>query len=631
MRNLIVFLLLVVTATSYAQINPMHAEINRALVRDGITAEAFVIGIGTAPKDHPDAHELAMENAIASVYTQVADSVRAIILANADAAFQDNVAAHYSTVAQMPVVAVELPGIVEVTLPFGRSTDDKNAYFVAAFDRKEIINLYAKKAKKLREAINKTLADDNIGNPTSTAAQYLDTYRRYEELKEAELIMVGAEYNPHPKEAFKKLYEYQKSEGSQQETINYLDTYFQNTVPVMLNSTASLAHLIVTQLEMQGANSPPRDRVQLDMFTYGITGAPTSVSEIFVNAIEREMTKKWDTILKTRLISNPEYPYSAIHSLGFGRDVNSRLTGTYWERGNKVTIRATLRDVNTGEFQAVGIVRFNKNALENIRSDRYRPHDYEAIMDRLVVEAKEKIGQNYRNAAYILPTPGPEQSDVTTTVAKTDRGAPQGKETTTPVIEGVTTPVIHNAGFKVELNTNKGSGAVPFAIGEKAQFFVNVNQAAYIRLLFEQDGKWSQLAEDQYVKPEQATRWLEIPGDFVFAEPEGLGQLVVLAKTTAFEPITDFYYQDGYRYIGKPSSPSGTLTAEARYKETLETEFVLKGPINRNFKKDIEQADILLKGPVNRSFEKDNPINPVSMDDSVARASIYLITTKPTR
>ena len=58
---------------------------------------------------------------------------------------------------------------------------------------------------------------------------------------------------------------------------------------------------------------------------------------------------------------------------------------------------------------------------------------------------------------------------------------------------------------------------------------------------------------------------------------------------------------------------------------------MLKGPINRIFKKDVEQADILLKGPINRNFEKNSAINPVSVDDSVARASIYLITTKPTR
>ncbi len=632
MKNLVVVLLLVVTATGYAQIDPMQAEINGALARDGITTQAFVIGIGTAPKHLSNAEELARENAIADVYTQVASSVRAIILANRDTAFQDNVAEHYSTVAQMPVVAMPLPRIVEVPLSPGRSSDDKHTYVVVAFNREEIINLYAKKAEKLREAINATLAQDTIGNPTDAAGQYLNTYRRYEELKETELVMIGAKYNPNPRDAFDRLYAYTKAEGSQQQTINYLDTYFQNTVPVMLNSSASVATVIATQFEMQGASSPSRDRVQLDPFTYGITEVPTNVSAVLVNAIEREMTKKWDTILKTKLISNPEHPYSSVHSLGFGRNVNSRLTGTYWERGNKITVRATLRDVNTGEFQAVAIVRFNKHALTNIRTDRYKPHNYETIVQNLMIHAKEQIGQNSRIAARHS---GSSQSKPTTATASISARVPQADETTSVPTsggmgqtDGMTTPVAHNSAFRVQLRSDKGFGSQTYAVGERARFFVNVNQPAYIRLLYQQDGRWSQLAEDQYVKPEQITQWLEIPGDFVFAEPEGVGELVVQAKTIGFKPIADFYYEGGYRYIGKPRLAPAELTLEARYKEMLETEFMLKGPINRNFKKDVERADFLLKGPTNRDFRQDSPIPPSPKGDTAetSTASIYLTT-----
>ena len=270
MRNLVVFLLLVLTITVHAQMDLMRNEIHSALGRDGITAEDYVIGIGTAAKHEPNAEELAMENAIAEVYKQVAENFRAIILANRDAAFHDNVAEHYSTVAQMPTVPVKLPRIVEVPLSPGRSSDDENTYFIAAFRRQEIVDLYASRAEALRDKINTALAADMPVDPTYAAKQYLKTYSDYEELKEAELIMMGAEYNPDPQGAFHTLYDHTKAASSQQEVFNYLDTYFQNAGPVLLNTTAGIATLITTQFDIQNPTSSSLGLVQLDQFTYGI-------------------------------------------------------------------------------------------------------------------------------------------------------------------------------------------------------------------------------------------------------------------------------------------------------------------------------------------------------------------------
>ena len=70
------------------------------------------------------------------------------------------------------------------------------------------------------------------GDPTDAAEQYLGTYRRYEELKEAELIIVGSAYQPNSEEAFEKLLDYMETEGSQEETIDFLDNYFQNVSPL---------------------------------------------------------------------------------------------------------------------------------------------------------------------------------------------------------------------------------------------------------------------------------------------------------------------------------------------------------------------------------------------------------------
>ena len=383
MRNLVVFLLLVVTTTVYAQIQPIHREISEAMQRDGITNREFVVGIGTALKHLPDAKQLAREDALTDVYFQVADNVRVILHASNDEPFHEDVAEYYSTVAQMPVVPIRLPRLVRVRLDL--STDDQNTYAVMAFNRQKIIDLYTQKAEKLRAEINQILAEglELGGDPADAAKQYLGTYRRYEELKEAELIIVGSAYKPNAKEAFEKLLGYMETKGSQEETIDFLDTYFQNVSPLVINHSNGVAEAITMQLEMQGA-AAPSTIVQLDGFTYGITEVPTGFAPVLVWGLEQRMMGKWTPILKATLKHKNRF--------GLGSNVDARLSGTYWERGNKVTIRAILRDAKTGEFQAVAILRFNKNALTNIRNDRYIPSNYEELVREQKIVAQGKLG-----------------------------------------------------------------------------------------------------------------------------------------------------------------------------------------------------------------------------------------------
>ena len=621
MRNLLVLLLLTLTVTAHAQMSPIRDEINTALGSYGITAEEYVIGIGTAPKHLPNAEELAMENAIADVYKQVAKNFRAIIFANREEHFHDNVAEHYSTVAQLPKVVVKLPRIQEIPLRPGRSSDNTNTYFIVVFNRQEIVDLYARNAQKLRDRINTTLAQNRLGDPAYAAQQYLKTYRDYEELKEAELIMIGAEYNPDPREAFRKLYDYTKSENSQEDVFNYLDTYFQNAGPVLLNETSGIATLIATQFEIQSQASRSAGMVQLDQFTYGIAEVTGGFSAYFVNVLQRELAAKGQVVLATHMAS--DQAHRPVHPLGFGRGVNSRLTGTYWERGNKVTLRTTLRDVNTGEFQAVAIVRFDKRLLTDIRTDRYKPANYEHILDTRVIEAKAHLGKRQRLS---IPRPPAEPHPSTPNIGSSSPADSASIDTTNTWKPDTAKSVdLHNAGFKVQVRTDKGFGAQTYAVGEKARFFVNVNRGAYLRVLYEQDKKWSQLVEDQYVKPEQATQWLEIPGDFVFAEPIGVGILEVQAKTTPFDPITDVYYKDGYRYIGTPPPDPSTLTAAAKMEALIAAGYAVKGPINRHFREDIQRANSLLKGPTNMDFRVNRP-SEMDASGETSSTRIYLTT-----
>ena len=607
MRNLVVFLLLTLTITAYAQIRPIDREITDAKVRDGIYEREYVIGIGTAPKHLPDAKKLAQEDAIANVFLQVANNVRAVIHASRDEPFHEDVSEHYSTVAQMPIVPIQMPRIVRVRLSSGRSSDDTNTYAVVAYNRQEIIDLYTQKAKKLRTEINQILAEGLRGDTESVAEQYLGTYRRYEALKEAELIIVGTEYKPNAKAAFDKLYNYMDTEGSQEETIDFLDSYFQNVSPLAINTPNTVAQAITMQLEIQGAASP-HTKVQLDEFTYGTTEVPTGFAPILIKGMELKMMGKWTPVLKSA--SGPWNSY------GLGSNVDARLTGTYWERGNKVTIRTALRDARTGDFKAVAIVRFNKGALgDKVREDKYKPGNYEDIGRDQMIAAHDTLGgsggSNWKSPQ--APTGG--GSDVVTTtpaggsevIPTTPAGGGLEVVTTTPVSE-TTEPIVQNEGFKLQLKTKKGPGSQTYMIGERMWIQVKVNQPGYIRVVYQQDGRWSQLTEDLKVPSAGVSKWLEVPGNFVCVEPEGVGQLMVLAKTEPFKPFTDVYYEDGHRYIGKRPAPPGTITTAQRDAEAVEVQYVLRGFMNKDLKENVVAAKPILRDFVNLdpAFQKSN-------------------------
>ena len=638
MRNLVVFLLLTLTITAYAQIQPIHKEISEAMQRDGITKREFVVGIGTALKHLSDAKQLAREDALTDVYFQVADNVRAILHATNDEPLHEDVAEHYSTVAQMPIVPITLPRIVRVRLDL--STDDRHTYSVVAVNRQKIIDLYTQKAEKLRAEINQTLAEglELGGDPTDAAEQFLGTYRRYEELKEAELIIVGSAYQPNAKEAFEKLLDYTETEGSQEATIDYLENYFQNVSPLVINHSNAVAEAITLQFEMQGA-AAPMTQVQLDNFTYGTTEVPTGFAPILVKAVAKRMMGRWTPIRKATLKHTNRF--------GLGSNVDARLSGSYWERGNKVTIRATLRDVKTGEFQAVAILRFNKNALTNVNPDRYKPSNYEDLVRDQKVVAQGKVGRNRRsNWMPAGSSPAPSTLATGTTTPTPTGGSTTSLTSTEVSIPSETSlPVVYNNTFRLQVSTEKGPGSQTYTIGEQMRIFVMANQAAYIRVLYRQAGRWSQLAEDFQIIPTQVSQLKEVPGNFVCVEPEGIGQVLVLAKTTPFKPLTEVYYEDGHRYIGKPPAPAGTITAAQKDAETVEVQYLLRSFNNKEFKKNAVEANPRMKSfidvprglPAPASTDTATPTNTTAvlmMEETegnhvgTAIESIYLTTVR---
>ena len=552
MRTLLVCFLIIVTTTAFAQLE-RTTLVNTALSDAGVTAADFIIGIGTADKELPESRELARERAVKAVFDQLNSRIRNIILAskNRPGGGHQNVAAHYSTVAQEPRVVVELPRIVDISLSPGAH----NIYAVVAVNRQELIDFYARKAEGVRTEIDTLLNEPSLaGDPTYTAKQYLGTYARYEALKEAEMIMLGADAYLTPDEIFQTL---QQHVTEQHDVIYNVDRYFESQYPV--TDVRSVAHVISTQLAMQEAS--PTSRVQLDPFTYDISEMPSQFSVALGSALEQALTVQWATFAPP----GPSTP--AAHPLGFGRNITSRLSGTLWELGNKITVRATLRDVMTGEFQAAAVVKFNKN-LKNINVDRYAPPNYQYVVDTLVADAEFQLVGGFGNAAaHRFTHPSSTGSDLAE--ANQNISIREHRETSPPAQHTSPQPQSNavktkddtsylGSGFTVELRTDRPDKGNYFYIGERTSVYVRVNRPAYFRLGYGfADERYAILRDNEYIDASKVNEWVKVPGTLVFTEPEGSEYLRVVAQETELPPIRT-YTEGMNRFLSVDASNSDT-------------------------------------------------------------------------
>ena len=598
MRTLLVCLLIVVTTTAFAQIE-RTTLVNTALSDAGVTTTDFIIGIGTADKRAPNAHDLARERAVKAVFEQLNGRIRNIILAskNRPGGGHQNVAAHYSTVAQEPRVVVELPRIVDIPLAPGAH----NSYAVVAVNRQELIDFYARKAETLRTEIDAILNDPSLaGNPTYTAKQYLGTYARYEALKEAEMIMLGADAYLTPEEIFQIL---RQHVTEQHDAIYNVDRYFESQYPV--TDVQSVAQVISTQLALQDAS--PTARVQLDPFTYDISEMPSQFSVSLGSALEQALTVQWATFAPP----GPSTP--AVHPFGFGRNITSRLSGTFWALGNKITVRATLRDVMTGEFQAAAIVKFNKN-LKNINVGRYAPPNYQYVVDTLVADAEFQLVSGFGNAAVHRFT-HPPSTDSDLSEASQNISTREDRETSPPAqpdtrpaqqtssqpgpnaVETRDETAYIGSGFTVELRTDRPERGNYFYIGERTSVYVRVNRPAYFRLGYGfADGRYAILRDNEYIDTSKVNTWVKVSGTLVFTEPEGSEYLRVVAQETELPPIQT--YTEGMNRFLTVDEPNSDMGLRGGIKQARANMIALRGAVMESDTGNQDVSELNVRGVV---------------------------------
>lgn len=205
-----------------------------------------------------------------------------------------------------------------------------------------------------------------------------------------------------------------------------------------------------------------------------------------------EFSNRINQSLTSVLVRNSGYSVIATGS----KQGDYLLTGTYWKDADEIKLIATLRQ-NNGSIVATSeaILPIAWIATNRIH---YLPENFEEAHARMRIFDKDEI------------------------------------------IKG---------DLNVETWTNKGDGNLIFTEGEKLKFYVRANKECYIRFVYHlADNQSVLLLDNFYIAAHLANKVVEIPDEFVCAEPFGAETLQVNAQTEPFAPLK-IRREYGYDFI----------------------------------------------------------------------------------
>jgi hypothetical protein len=510
MRELFVYSLIVLTII----VHTAHADKTSDL--QAYPSSEYLVGVS----EGPGTVETLIDRAEAQLSKKIFDKVRYVINENEENWLAYNrVREHYGTVIQSAVRS-KLKGIQEYYPPTAPDT-----YFIVYIKRDELKRIYADEAADLRQEINdilhKAQVIENAGDLSDAAKVYLSTYRLYETLKEAELIQLGAEYIT-PQGAFAKLTDAAAGIAksglmmSHGEVIVKVAKIAPQTI-IDINDVAR-----VTAYQFQQQSSDWGVKIKTEELTYDGFNVVSPSSIFFLQ------------VLTDKLGWHRSTPMRGFQPLREKREVQLpgvplQFFGAYWEDGDKITLRTTLRNIITGEFRASAVVQFNENQRRD-KDTLLKPNNL------------EQFDQDWE---LFNPTEG-------TLIEEEPRidEAPQTVETS-PEESLVSPKVFASDGLIIEIATDRGTGPVVYTEGEIMTVFARANQEAYIRLIYIlADGKRTLLLENYHIDSEMINQSLEI-GKFTCTPPFGVEQLHVYAKPEPFPDLApgETYEEDGYVYL----------------------------------------------------------------------------------
>jgi hypothetical protein len=502
MRNLFVCLLIVFTATAYTAQSDLPDWVLPELTKYPV--DTFLFGVGMEPGSGEEVFAVAVNKARREVAENILENVRFVIRSNKEALQYDIVLEHYNPVIESSD-ALQLKGLSVRNLTVDLARTEPNMYAFAYVKRADLKNLYVKRASELREEIRQTLDSAQVAekayNIKGAVKKYLSTYPLYEALKEAELIQLGTAYTLNLNDSFTELVGAAMgttgdSLMSHRKVIHRVEKLQQEPI----TSLEDITRVVASQLSQQTGSLG--SKVLIEPFTYEDSGMTCQSSRALLNALQQQLG--WSTADRMRGFMKK----NQVELL--------QLAGSYWENGDEITIRATLRNINTGDFLASAVVRFFQSQLRD--SISFQPPNYERILP-------EKEAFDPRN--HVPSYEDPEDS--------TSESAVPHK-------------VFSSGELKVETWTNKGSGPVYYTEGETMMVFGRVNQPAYLRLLYIlADGKRVLLQDNYHIDLPDVNSDVKI-GEFECIPPFGTELLIVTARTEEFPPI-ETYQEADYHFL----------------------------------------------------------------------------------
>ena len=465
-------------------------------------SHSYLVGFGSAQGNGAESRQIAADNARAEVSRHIVINIKSVI-STGEEETRHGVSEHFSATTQSST-ALQLMG-----LSLEHYDGQHATYVLAWISRAELKRLYTQRAVQLRAEIRRILADahaaENEDKISLAVEKYLSTAPLYEALKEAETILTVAKLSSRRElqlanDAFAELERATKGDSGVGDSPLMSHTEVMNRVEHLVTTAAitsvdDIARAVVFQLSKQVSHLA--GKVLLVAPTYQDTQMNSRFSREFRAALEAQLGQigKWHTVTEKHRSRGNVRPRSAQLMRDFTKSAGATLllSGTYWENSDAITLRTTLRDVDTGAVKAGTAVTFSR-----LTAMDFKPQNWQAAL----------ISQKaFAEGEFV------------------------------------------SGALRVEVWTNSPSVHPLYTEGETMLVSVRVNQAAYIRILYIlADGRHTLLYDNYYIDRTKVNRVVEIPEEFECAEPFGAELLIVAARTEKF-PVIETYESDGYLFL----------------------------------------------------------------------------------
>jgi TolB-like protein len=470
----------------------------------------YLLGFGSSIGKDAEASQIAKDNARADLSRTIIVNVKSL-LSTVKEEKNQQFSQYLSSITQSST-SIQLMGL-QTEQYVDENPINPTTYALSYVSRTELNRIYSKKKSELCNQISGIIADAQSDERKKENAEaitkYLSLYPLYEELKEAETILLVANQSSSIDDAFNELDReiHNLSSGStetemmsQIELTNKIDQLLSQSI----ETVDDVARVTVFQLSKQVSNPPTpapeeegRGQVLITPFTYQDTKMSSQFARYFQAALETQLGQmvKWNAVNKTESF----LPKSAQITRDLTKSSGAEwlLSGTYWEQGEKIKLLSTMREVNSGKILAGAELLFDSNILKSANLNP-KPQNYETALIEQRAFAEDEI---------------------------------------------------INSQLQVDVWTNKGDENLLFIEGEFMKVYIRVNRESHIRLLYIlADGRRTVLYDDLYIDQSKINRVVEIPEVFECARPFGAEMLVVVARTEKFEPL-DIVEQDGYFFL----------------------------------------------------------------------------------